>query len=324
MMITFGGMTGVLSGMNDQGLTVTINAAKSDIPSASATPVSLVAREILQYASTINEAYDIAKNRKMFVAESFLIGSAKDKLAAIIEKSPEETDLYREQDGDIICTNHFQGKILGDTELNREHMATSASPYRYQRVKELLDENGKNSIGKTLQILRDRSGLGGKSIGMGNEKSINQLIAHHGIIFQPEKRLVWISAAPWQLGEFVCYDLDKVFATEMQNDQEVFEEDLMLPADPFLLTAEFDNAVNFNRYRFPFNPKDDLQPDSLVGWNPEAYQAYMLSGDHYLAREDFTRAKVMYERGLTKEVATVQERVHMQKNLSRCMKELSR
>src|SRR5688500_12326951 len=92
MMITFGGMTGVLSGMNDQGLTVTINAAKSEIPGASATPVALVTREILQYASTIQEAYDIVEKRKMFVAESFMIGSAKDGKAAIIEKTPDAID----------------------------------------------------------------------------------------------------------------------------------------------------------------------------------------------------------------------------------------
>src|SRR5688572_6544694 len=92
MMVTFGGMTGVLSGMNDQGLTVTINAAKSDMPTASATPVTLVTREILQYASTIQEAYDIVKKRKMFVSESFLIGSAKDGKASIIEKTPEAID----------------------------------------------------------------------------------------------------------------------------------------------------------------------------------------------------------------------------------------
>ena len=74
--------------------------------------------------------------------------------------------------------------------------------------------------------------------------------------------------------------------------------------------------VKFNKYRFPFNPKDDLQPDSVVSWNPDSYHAYMLAGDYYFDRREFEKAALMYEKGLTKEVATVQEREHMEKNLS--------
>jgi hypothetical protein len=324
MMLTFGGMTGVVSGMNDAGLTVTINAAKSDVPGAAATPVSLVAREILQYASTIAEAYSLAARRKMFVSESFLIGSARDNRAALIEKTPDAMDLYEPDREYIISTNHFLGEKLGRTELNEEHMRTSASPYRFSRVEELLVQkaSGPNTVQRTAAILRDQRGLDNKTIGMGNEKLVNQLVAHHAVIFEPAQQRVWISTAPWQLGKFVCYDLKKVFAQRPTRNEELYEEALTIPADSFLLTQDYRDYVKFHRYRFPFAPRTDLDPDSVVRWNPLSYHAYMLAGDQCLERKQYEQAAHFYEKGLTLETATVQEREHMEKNLQRCKEKM--
>ena len=149
MYITWGGFTGVVSGMNEKGLTVTINAAKSDIPSGSATPVSLVAKEIVQYAKNIDEAIAIAKKRKMFVSESFLVGSAADKKAVVIEKTPDSLDIYDPQKNFITCANHFQGPELSKLKANVEQMDQSAALYRYNRLSQLLQSNGKNTVEKT-------------------------------------------------------------------------------------------------------------------------------------------------------------------------------
>lgn len=322
MMVTFGGMAGALSGMNVKGLTVTINAAKSEIPSSGAMPVSLVAREILQYASNIKEALAIAKKREMFVAETFLIGSAHDGKAAVIEKSPEATDLFVEEGNQLICTNHFQGKKLGDTDLNREHIRTSASMYRWKRVQELLSENNKMSVQRAVEIMRNQKGLAGADIGLGNEKAINQLIAHHSIIFQPEDLKVWVSTAPYQLGKYVCYDLTKVLESDLIEDQEICEQDLTIEKDPFVNTQSFVDFQKFARYRFPFNPRTGLQPDSLVKWNPESYLSYMLAGDATFKNQNYKSAKEFYERGLHKEVATLQERDYMMAQIEKCKKEL--
>ncbi|HXB43249.1 MAG TPA: C45 family peptidase, partial [Puia sp.] len=133
MSVTWGGFIGAVSGMNEKGLTVTINADKTKIPTGSATPVSLVAREILQYAKNINEAFEIAKKRKMFVSESFLVGSAADNRAVVIEKTPEALDMYDPNKQFIVCTNHFQSSGLAHSKSNLEQMDESASTYRYGR-----------------------------------------------------------------------------------------------------------------------------------------------------------------------------------------------
>lgn len=97
--VTWPGMLGVVSGMNTQGLAVTINASKLEVPSSSATPISILVKSILQYASNIEEAEKIAASFKTFVCESILVGSANDGRAVIIEKTPSAMGIYSPEGG---------------------------------------------------------------------------------------------------------------------------------------------------------------------------------------------------------------------------------
>jgi isopenicillin-N N-acyltransferase-like protein len=318
MTVTWGGFIGAVSGMNDKGLTVTINAAKTNIPSGSATPVSLVAREVLQYAENIQQALEITRKRKMFVSESFLVGSAEDNKAVIIEKTPETLDVYDPHQDMIICANHFQSSGLVQSKENVQQVAESASMYRYQRLAELLKTNGQNTVQKTVDILRNRRGLHNEDIGMGNEKAINQLIAHHSIVFEPKKLLVWVSTSPWQLGKFVAYDLNKVFALRgMKEDQEICEPDLTIAADSFLQTKDYSNFITYRKIRQQIIDGKEVDVNTLVASNPQYYNSYVLAGDYLYKKGDKQKAKTYYQLALTKVIATKKEEKHVREQIGK-------
>lgn len=185
--VTWPGMLGVLSGMNTAGLTVTINAAKLETPSMSATPISLLTKKILQYASNLEEAWKIAGEYNTFVSESILVGSVNDGRAAIIEKTPSAMSMYDPADRDssvahIVCTNHYQSELFRDNPVNVENIRTSDSMQRFRRVEELLDSTDKVNPVNAAAILRDMKGLGGEPLGYCNELAINQLLAMHSVI----------------------------------------------------------------------------------------------------------------------------------------------
>lgn len=314
--VTWASFIGVVSGMNDKGLTVTINAGASEIPFKAATPISLLAREILQYAGNIEGAITIAKKRDIFVSESLLIGSASDNKAVIIEKSPSNFGVYETDADFLVCANHFQSDAFAMDKDNLNQITSSPSAYRQRRSEELITAYDSLDYMEAAEILRDRNGLGGESIGIGNEKAMAQVISHHSVIFQPLKKNMWVSTAPYQFGPYLGYNLPLVFEhPNPQPYQGVYDTALTIPADPFADSEELKNYLSYKEQRKQIikatQNKKPLQLNYLkdfIGLNPDYFQPYVLAGDYYVAIDSTDRALRFYKFALTRELENTGQR----------------
>lgn len=334
MSVTWGGMIGVVSGMNEHGLTVTINAGKSKIPLVAKTPISILTREILQYASNIEEAIAIAKKRQVFVSEAILIGSAKDKKAVSIEVSPKNFGVYEvENSNQLICSNHFQSDAYKNDEKNKKHIQESHSKYRYERMEELLSEQKKLTPQVAVDILRNKEGLDNTKIGYGNEKALNQLLAHHAIVFKPEQRLVWVSSNPYQLGEFVAYDLNKIFKSHPEKNIPFPLSDtyLLIKEDDFQYSTAYKNYEKYRVLRRSFNTAiekkqhiDIATIDEFKNSNPEYWEPYYLIGKYYYQQKYYTAALHQFETAKSKEVTTYQDKKEITSFIKKIKRKLAK
>lgn len=324
MMYTWGGMIGVVSGMNEKGLTVTINAGKSRIPLAAKTPISLVAREILQYAATTREAIEIARKREVFVSEAIMIGSAQDQKAVIIEVSPNNFGVYEvDNSSQLICSNHFQSDTYTGDRRNQKAQEESHTTYRFALMEELMDSHDKLDPEKAAQILRTTVGLDGEHIGWGNEKSINQLLAHHGVIFKPSEKKVWVSANPYQLGAFVAYDLDSAFENFIngKGSSGVSLDKEIIPASEFIASPAY---KNFQAYRELtteiLSKKYQIGEDKILqmlALNPNLWKAWAIAGEYYYIQKDYKKALIYFKQAQKREVSSLPEARQIEKMIKK-------
>lgn len=332
LMYTWGGMIGVVSGMNESGLTVTINAGKSKIPLIAKTPISLVAREILQYAATIEEAIEIARKREVFVSEAIMIGSAIDGKAILIEVAPNNFGIYEVQNSsELICSNHFQSEVYSKDKRNLETQRESHSAYRFQLMQNLVSRSQDLTPLKAAEILRNKEGVKGEALGLGNEKAINQLLAHHGIIFKPEAHKVWVSANPFQLGAFVAYDLNEVFSqfTLRNTAGSVANIEETIPEDNFINTVEFQNYKEFRILSQHINEamtkgevilEEDL--NRLLQLNPHYWKAFSQVGEYYYLSKNYKKAVIYFKQAQKREVTTIPDEVWLEKMIKKSYRKI--
>lgn len=232
--LSWAGMAGVVSGMNRAGISVTVNGAPSRLPKDIATPVAIVAREIMQHAHNLDEALKILRDAKVFVSTIWLVGSRADGKFVVVEKTPLVMNV-REPVGDsIVCPNHFETDGLKDDPRNTNYMVEATSVSRDARLKELIRQgDGKIDPALTVSFLRDRDLPGGIFAGDGNRGSLDAFIATHAVVMDLTSGIFWAASAPNGLGKYVAFDV---------NDFNHELPELTIPASEILTGGEYDRA----------------------------------------------------------------------------------
>jgi len=294
------GMMGVVSGMNEKGLAITINASMSSPPTSAKLPISILIRETLQFSKNLTEAIKYISNKSLFVSESIMISSATDNKCIIIEKTPNKQDIFYSSNGLITCSNHFQSPTFINDSINIYNINNSNSRYRLNRVNDLLNQSTKINVETTINILRNKSGHKNKDIGLGNPHAINQFLAHHGIVFEPNKKNIWLSTPPYQLGDFICYNLDSIF---LKQNTKIINT---IKKDPFIDTKDYRMYKQHRLIRDQLNDyiifdyqEPHFDENTFIKSNPKSYNTYFTLGKYYYKKNDFKKAKNMFYKSLS-------------------------
>jgi tetratricopeptide (TPR) repeat protein len=299
--VAWGGMSGAVSGINEARIAVTINAAQSSQKRRIGTPVSLVMRQVLQYAKTLEEAIEIIKNSQVFVSDCYLVACGKTSTAVIVEKTPGSCAVRRADADYLICANHFLSGALKNDPGNREYMATGTTVDRYRRMTELVQQSrGKLTPERAAAILRDRQVPGTADPGYGNHAAINSLIATHSVIIDVTAGIIWVSQYPHQLGAYEPFGLDEFESPAGAK---------MIPPDPMLASGAYERYVTskdrllqaeglLKANRLDAARKQAQEARDL---NPNFYQPWFVLGKIALrqgkfleARQDLTEAQRHY------------------------------
>jgi isopenicillin-N N-acyltransferase-like protein len=296
------GMAGVITGLNAEGIFVSINAARSDDKGGEGMPVEILVREIMEQAHSIDEVVALVKKTPVMVPDFYLVGDGKTGESAVIERTPRRTEVRRANraDGTIVLTNHALAQSFAADAENDRLKRYLTSGARYKRMEELVRHfRGQIDARKALEILRDKKGPGGVELGLGNRNALDAIIATHSVVVDATALTIWVSAGPHLTGRYVGFDLHR----ELLGDNR--PEPVDLPADP---VGDSDEYRAYQLAQLELHAAERLQksnPERALeqarraeGLEEKLPEPHRLIGDLLRARGDRDGARRQYQRFL--------------------------
>jgi isopenicillin-N N-acyltransferase like protein len=233
--VSWPGLIGVMSGMNAEGVAVVVHGGRAKEPSSTGEPVVFTIREVLSRAHDTGEAVAILKSQTVMVSHIAIVADASGRFA-VVERAPGAEPFAQESFADpdrVAVTNHFVGPLRDDPK-NRAVKAQTSSIDRRERLDEMLATVGSHEadVASAVAMLRDHRCSNGLSCEIGDRRTIDALIATHGIVADTTDKVLWVSAGPHLSGHFTRFDLKTIFAEghtpETDTDVATIEDDPIL------------------------------------------------------------------------------------------------
>ncbi|MDQ7779707.1 MAG: C45 family peptidase, partial [Planctomycetota bacterium] len=109
--LTWPGMIGTLSGMNESGLAVAVMNVHGYQDSIEGIPYTLLFRMVLEKCTTVDEAIELVKSSPRTAGNNLMVCDSR-KDAVVIEMTCKRVGVRRIKNDAIISTNHFRTKEL--------------------------------------------------------------------------------------------------------------------------------------------------------------------------------------------------------------------
>lgn len=310
--VAWAGMAGAVTGMNEHGLSIHINAARTSEVGFGriGTPVSMIVRRVLEQCRTIDEAYALIEQASVFVSDTYMVASRDDGRAVVIEKSPGHCAMREAgREGLLLQTNHMLTAPLKDDPTNVEAIERATTAYRWARLEELTDSHyGEIDRDVALGIVRDRKGRGDKEIGLGNRNAIDASICAHSVIMNVTTGEMWVSAAPNTWGAYLHVNVELALRSGPRGALRMSRaKENNLPRDPARYRADdletFKKARNFARGAIGDNRPKDAAPhvQTMRNTNPDSFETAYWEGRLAYLNEDYKAAADSFRRALDRD-----------------------
>lgn len=221
---TAGIHTAGVTSVNESGLTLAAHFHCAKAVSPFGTPIQFIGSEVVRKARTLGQAIDIVGDFERAGSWSFVVTSAKENAAAVIEMLHGKLAVREPENGMLAHTNHFRTPELQECELLLSAGVAADCSGRYHRALDLLQKSfglvDRNTVARILGDHFDRET--GRVRSQGNTISVITTVT--SMIAEAAKGIVWVGnsgRSPTCLGDYAGFKIDETFEDFESHEPEI-------------------------------------------------------------------------------------------------------